>query len=101
MEINEQMLMATESEICYQLELKEVQGQNLKKYWVKLKEVWRAPNELYQGCYHSVYFFLFVLIYIYFAFLRLHLWHMDVPRLGVESELQLPAYARATATPDP
>ena len=25
--------------------------------------------------------------------------HMEVPRLGVESELQLPAYATATATP--
>ena len=27
--------------------------------------------------------------------------HMKVPRLGVKSELQLPAYAIATATPDP
>ena len=27
--------------------------------------------------------------------------HMEVPRLGVESELQLPAYTTATATPDP
>ena len=26
---------------------------------------------------------------------------MEVPGLGVESELQLPAYATATATPDP
>jgi len=26
--------------------------------------------------------------------------HMEVPRLGVESELLLPAYTRATATPD-
>ena len=26
---------------------------------------------------------------------------MEVPRLGVQSELQLPAYATATATPDP
>ena len=25
---------------------------------------------------------------------------MDIPRLGVKSELQLPAYARATTTPD-
>ena len=25
---------------------------------------------------------------------------MEIPRLGVESELQPPAYARATATPD-
>ena len=26
---------------------------------------------------------------------------MEVPTLGVESELQLPAYTRATTTPDP
>ena len=31
-------------------------------------------------------------------FLGLHLRHMEVPRLRVESELQLPAYAKATAT---
>ena len=30
-----------------------------------------------------------------------HLWHMEVPRLGVEWELQLPAYPTATATWDP
>ena len=29
-----------------------------------------------------------------------HLWHMEVPRLGVELELQLPAYAIATAAGD-
>ena len=29
-----------------------------------------------------------------------HPWHMEVPRLGAESELQLPAYTIATATPD-
>ena len=28
-------------------------------------------------------------------FLGLYLWHMEIPRLGVESELQLPAYATA------
>ena len=27
--------------------------------------------------------------------------HMDIPRLGIESELQLPPYASTTATPDP
>ena len=30
-------------------------------------------------------------------FLELHLWHMEVPRLGIESELQLPAYATGIA----
>ena len=28
------------------------------------------------------------------------LWHMEVPRLRVKSELQLPAYTTTTATPD-
>ena len=34
------------------------------------------------------------------VFLGLHLRHMVVPRLGVQSELELPAYTTATATPD-
>ena len=34
----------------------------------------------------------------FFFFPGLHLRHMEVPRLGVKSELQLPAYATATAT---
>ena len=29
-------------------------------------------------------------------FLQPHLWHMEVPGLGVDLELQLPAYATAT-----
>ena len=36
-----------------------------------------------------------------FCFLGPHMQHMEVARLGVESELQLPAYATATAMPDP
>ena len=36
-----------------------------------------------------------------FFFLGPHLWHMEIPWLGVESELHLQAYATATATPDP
>ena len=35
------------------------------------------------------------------CFLGLHPRHMEVPRLGVESELWLPAYATAIARPDP
>lgn len=41
----------------------------------------------------------FVCLFVYFFFLGLHLLHMEVPRLGVQSGLQLPAYT--TATPDP
>ena len=40
-------------------------------------------------------------IYLYFSFLGPHPWRMDVPRLGVELELQPPATATATAMPDP
>ena len=35
-----------------------------------------------------------------YLFWGLHSQHIDVPRLGVESELQLPAYATAAAMPD-
>ena len=39
-------------------------------------------------------------IYLFIVFLGPHPWHM-VPKLGVKTELQLLAYATATATPDP
>ena len=45
-------------------------------------------------CISCVFLFLSV-------FLGPHLWHMEVPRLGVTSELQLLAWATATATQDP
>ena len=39
-------------------------------------------------------------LFVYFCFLGPHLQHMEVPRLGVELELQLLAYTTATATLD-
>ena len=36
--------------------------------------------------------------YLLFFFSGLHPWRMEVPRLGVKSELQPPAYTTATAT---
>ena len=45
------------------------------------------------------YFILFILFY--FLLLGPCLQHMEVPRLGVKSELQLPAYTTATASQDP
>ena len=42
------------------------------------------------------FFFLF-----FFCLLGLHMQHIEIPRLGVQSELQLPAYSIVTATPDP
>ena len=40
-------------------------------------------------------------VFFFFYFLGLNLRHMEVPRLGVELELQLPAYTTATAKQDP
>ena len=40
------------------------------------------------------FFFLFIYLFCFF----MHLQYMEVPRLGVQSELQLPVYATATAT---
>ena len=38
--------------------------------------------------------------FFFFGFLGLQPWHMEVPRLGVKPELQLPTYTTATATQD-
>ena len=46
------------------------------------------------------FFLSLSLFFFFFVFPELHPWHMEVPRLGVESELQLPAYTTATATWD-
>ena len=53
----------------------------------------------------SMYFFFFWFLLFYFNFyffviLGLHMRHMEVPRLGVESELQLLAYTTVTETQD-
>ena len=49
----------------------------------------------------TVIVLLILFIYLFLSvFLGPHLQHRQVPRLGVESELQLPAYTTATAMPD-
>ena len=47
--------------------------------------------------YHSFFFFFFF-FFVFLCFLEPLPWHMEVLRLGMELELQPPAYARATAT---
>ena len=42
-----------------------------------------------------------LLFFFFWSFLGLLPWYMEVPRLGVQSELQLPAYPTATETRDP
>ena len=52
--------------------------------------------------YQNIPSFLFFLsFFFFFFFLGPHLQYMEVPRLGVELELQLLAYTAATATPHP
>ena len=46
-------------------------------------------------------FVLIFAIYLFFFFLGPYPWHMEVPRLGVKSELEMPAYATATPMLDP
>ena len=50
-------------------------------------------------------FFFFFFFFFFFCFLGPHLQHMDFSRLGIKSELQLPATTTATGTatamPDP
>ena len=40
------------------------------------------------------FFFFFLFFFFFFCFLVLYLQHMEVPRLGVELELQPPAYTQ-------
>ena len=42
-----------------------------------------------------IYLFLINYYYYYFCFLGPYSWHMEDPRLGVQSELQLLAYTTA------
>ena len=69
------------------------------KVWLVWLPVFR---EYYREQCNSRYLvqLLFFFFFWSFVFFGLHPWHMEVPRLGVSPELQLPAYARAIATPD-
>ena len=47
------------------------------------------------------FFFNLIFFFVFLRFLGPLLQHIEVPRLGVQSEVQPPAYTRATATRDP
>ena len=65
----------------------------------KHEKWWLSEWPLVRLCHlYSVFFFLF---FLFFPLLRPHVRHMEVPRLGVELELQLPATVTATAMQDP
>ena len=58
-------------------------------------------NCIHSICTHGKVFFVFVFVFFWsFVFLGSHSWHMEVPRLRVQLELQPLAYATATAVPD-
>ena len=63
----------------------------------RLNSILQIPQAIGKGTGSQSLHFLSV----FFCFLGLHLRHMEVPRLGVQSQLQLPAYTTATATSDP
>ena len=68
--------------------------QHLKgQAWV---EVWGMRSGAARGLRSKVCGF-FVFCFLSFVYLGLYLWHMEVPRLRVESDLLLLAYATATA----
>ena len=65
-----------------------------------LQETFLLVFVLFRGlsfCFGLVWVCLFC--FLFFGFLGPNLWHMEVPRLGVKSELQLPATATATWDP--
>ena len=68
-----------------------------KSQWFPSEEWGSLKSDVLDFVPSAAYILFFV---CYFVFLGLHLRHMEVPRLGVESELQLPAYTTATAMPD-
>ena len=58
-----------------------------------------SESTLYLSRDYVLIAFLFLSFFLFF-FLWLYLQHMEVPGLGIESQLYLPAYATARATPD-
>ena len=68
---------------------------------------WKETRILLQMLYYCLFavfccccYWLIFFVCFSFCFLGPHLQHMEVPRLGVKSELQLTAYTTATATQD-
>ena len=61
----------------------------------------RHRSDFKDGSSSSFIFVYFAFFFFFFAFVGPHPWHMEVLRLGVESELQLPTYTTVTAMWDP
>ena len=89
------------------MKLKYAHPPTKRNYYLSVYLCYRNVHVTYCGFnfikYNILFVYLFIylyFIYLFLAFLGLHLQHMEVLRLVVESELQLPAYATAIATWD-
>ena len=69
--------------------------------WLQHTHVYTFLKKKSEVCVGRYSFFFFFFFFFFFVFIGPHLRHMEVPRLGVQSELLLPACARDTAMPDP
>ena len=76
--------------------------------WVKMIKEWiHFQEDLITGYWLLELFWLYycvcdeMIFWGIFFFLGPPPWHMEIPRLGVQPELQLPANATATAAQDP
>ena len=77
-------------------------GQDFTASLLQLSSVFYCNNAACQQLCVVTIICPFIYLFIYlFGCLGPHPQHMKVPRLGVQLELQLPAYTIATATPDP
>ena len=65
----------------------------IRSHFIALHSIYFSGQSIFP---HNIFLFFFS-----FVFLGPYPRHMEVPRLGVQSELQLPVYTRAIATQDP
>ena len=71
-----------------------------QSYWGLCKSTWPGMLKIPSiGVRDQVFCLGLVWVFLpFFFFLRVHLQHMEIPRLGVKSELQLPAHTAAIGT---
>ena len=73
----------------------------------QLRDNWHLESTEFSKPWEGIFLHLFrfslkySFIYLFIFFLEMYPQHMEVPRLGVKLELQLPVYNTAMATPDP
>ena len=92
---------------------------NLRFFCLCLQSTWEFPCQGQNQCHSSdlshcsdstrslmyctmrdLNFYLFICLFVCLLFLGTHLWHMEVSRLGVNLELQLPTHTTTMGTPD-